>query len=190
VIVVSALLLATVAAATPAPESIAADTVCWKSNLPDNVRQKSPLDSVTFKVGGKAVKLCYGRPSLRGRAMVVGAQDPYGQVWRTGANEPTIFFTPIALTIAGLKVPAGKYSLYTVPGEKEWEIIVNRSTSQWGNDYNPNVQAQELGRAKVPSEPLQQPIEQFTIRPDAAGDAKALVLEWQNFRVRIPIAAT
>jgi len=173
----------------PAPE--AGDTACQKlvapigDTLPDGMRAMSPLDSVTFKVGGKAVKFCYGRPSLRGRAKVVGEQDPYGSVWRTGANEPTIFYAPVPLTLAGIKVPAGVYSLYTVPGEQEWEIIVNKGTTQWGLDYD---QSQDLGRGKAKSETLKDPIEQFTIRGDAKDKAKELLLEWQNFRVHVPIA--
>ena len=87
---------------------------------------------------------------------MLGGSIPYGKLWRTGANEPTIFYAPVPLRVAGLNVPPGVYSLYTVPGPKEWEVIVNRSTSQWGHEgqYTDEVKAQELGRAKVKSEPL------------------------------------
>ncbi len=122
--------------------------------------------------------------------MLGGDAVPYGQLWRTGANEPTVIFTPVALTIAGVKVPAGQYSLYTVPGAKEWEIIVNRSTSQWGeeSDYTDKVKAQEVGRGKVAVQPTTSPVESFTIRAEPArGAAKALMLEWEKTRVRIPI---
>jgi hypothetical protein len=115
---------------------------------------------------------------------------PYGQVWRTGANEPTMIHATGPITLAGLKVPAGTYSLYTVPGKDEWEIIVNRSTTQWGEEsnYTEAVQKQELGRAKVKAETLAAPVETFTIKPDpATGDAKALVLEWEKTRVRVPV---
>src|SRR5688572_14558466 len=98
---------------TPAP-----DTACVVQNpqkMPATGRQ-SPLDSLTFQVAGKPVKVCYGRPSLRGRQMLGSAAIPYGKLWRTGANEPTIFITPVALQVAGVKVPPGTYSLYTVPG--------------------------------------------------------------------------
>jgi hypothetical protein len=124
--------------------------------------------------------------------MVGGKDVPYGKLWRTGANEPTIFFAPIALSVAGLHVPPGVYSLYTVPGPKEWEIIVNRSIAQWGKEdqYTDEIKAQELGRAKVKSEKLSAPVETFTIRAEpSGGDAKALVLEWEKTRVRIPIQA-
>jgi hypothetical protein len=153
-------------------------------------KRKSPLDSVSFTVGGKTVKVCYGRPSLRGRQMLGGEAVPYGKVWRTGANEPTMIHATGPITLAGLKVPAGTYSLYTVPRKDEWEIIVNRSTTQWGEEsnYTDAVQKQELGRAKVKAEIIATPVETFTIKPEpATGDVKALVLEWEKTRVRIPI---
>jgi hypothetical protein len=171
------------------------DTSCQILN-PDRVPaegRKSPLDSLTFTVGKQPVKLCYGRPSARGRVMLGGAAVPYGKLWRTGANEPTIFFNPVAITIAGIRVPPGKYSLYSVPGEKEWEIIVNRSTSQWGEEHNytDKVKAQEVGRGKVAAESMGTAVETFTIKADpAAGETKALVLEWEKTRVRIPVAAS
>ncbi len=96
---------------------------------------------------------------------------------------------PIA--VAGIKIPAGSYSLYTVPGAKEWEVIVNRSITQWGEEsnYTDAVKAQEVGRAKVKVEGLTAPVEIFTIRPEpASGDAQALVLEWEKTRVRIPVS--
>ena len=169
-----------------------ADPACVTMNtrqLPLDKR-KSPLDSVSFMVGGKAVKVCYGRPSLRGRQMLGGEAVPYGMVWRTGANEPTMIHTTGPITLAGLTVPPGTYSLYTVPGKDEWEIIVNRSTTQWGEEsnYTEAVQKQELGRAKVKAEALATPVETFTIKPEpASGEAKALVLEWEKTRVRLPL---
>jgi hypothetical protein len=185
-----AMLLATL---TSPVAPVSGDTMCVKqtpggSTLPDKVRQKSPFDSVSFKVGGKPVKICYSRPSLRGRKMVVGDQNPWGEVWRTGANEPTIIYTPVALTIAGIKVPAGKYSLYTIPQEKgDWTVIINKGTDQWGLDYD-SVQDQDVGRGKAKNEATTKPVEQFTIRPDTA-DAKEILLEWQTFRVHIPVSA-
>jgi hypothetical protein len=168
-----------------------ADTACAARNVPLPGR-KSPLDSISFTIANQPVKLCYGRPSSRGRVMLGGKNVPYGKLWRTGANEPTIFFAPIPLSVAGLQVPPGVYSLYTVPGPKEWEIIVNRSVSQWGEEsqYTDAVKAQELGRAKVMSEPVGAPVATFTIRPEPTkNNAQALVLEWEKTRVRIPIAA-
>jgi hypothetical protein len=171
------------------PGAVVSDTTCPSRNVPLEGR-KSPLDSLTFTIAGSPVKVCYGRPSSRGRVMLGGSQIPYGKLWRTGANEPTIFFAPIPLRVAGLRVPPGVYSLYTVPGPREWEIIVNKSTSQWGEEgrYTAEVKAQELGRAKVKAETVSPTVETFTIRAEP-GTAKAasLLLEWEKTRIRIPV---
>ena len=167
------------------------NTSCPHRNVPLQGR-KSPLDSLTFSVAQKEVKVCYGRPSSRGRVMLGGADIPYGKIWRTGANEPTIFFAPVPLKVAGLSVAPGVYSLYTVPGPREWEVIVNRSTSQWGEEsnYTPAVKAQEVGRAKVKPEVATPPLETFTIRAEPAGNKGAsLVLEWEKTRIKIPVQA-
>lgn len=189
----SLVVLATAATAGSFSEApaVAADTACPHRNVPLEGR-KSPLDSLTFSVSGKQVKVCYGRPSSRGRVMLGSEHVPYGKVWRTGANEPTIFFTPTPLKVAGLSVAPGTYSVYTVPGQREWEIIVNRSTSQWGEEsnYTEEVKAQEVGRAKIKPEAISKPIETFTISARPSREkASALVLEWERTRVRIPIAA-
>jgi DUF2911 family protein len=161
----------------------------------------SPLDSVTFMVAGSEVKVCYGRPSAKGRTMIgTGSEDgpiqmgevPFGKVWRTGANEPTILMTPVALTLAGISVPAGTYSIYTVPGPTEWEIIVNRSYSQWGMEsfYTAEVEADEVGRGKVASEQVGDHVETFTIRPVASPEGGVLlVLEWEHTRVPLRVGA-
>jgi hypothetical protein len=150
----------------------------------------SPYDSTTVALGNAAAKICYGRPAAKGRT-VFGGLVPYGKLWRTGANEPTIIHLPVAASIAGIPVEPGSYSLYTVPGEREWTVIVNRSTSQWGHEsrYTPEVQAQEVGRATVAAERTEAPVESFTIRAvPAGGNASNLLLEWENARVRVPVA--
>jgi hypothetical protein len=169
---------------------IVADTSCPHRNVPLAGR-KSPLDSLSFKVADQTVKVCYGRPSSRGRVMLGGSAVPYGKIWRTGANEPTIFYAPLPLKVAGISIGPGVYSLYTVPGPGEWQIIVNRSISQWGKEdqYTDDIKAQEVGRAKVKTENVSQPIETFTIRAEPGGNNAALVLEWEKTRLRIPFQA-
>lgn len=158
-------------------------------SIPDAGRT-SPKDSLTFQAGDSTVKVCYSRPALRGRHMVGGENVPFGTLWRTGANEATMIHTSGHLVIAGIHVDGGTYSLYTVPGEREWEIIVNRSYLQWGHEstYTDSVRAQEVGRGRVPAARTAAPVESFTIHaePGRAGDAN-LVLEWENARVVIPI---
>lgn len=175
-------------AAEATPDTAALAIACQPQGMPLEDRV-SPYDSVFVSVGGDQAKLCYGRPSMRGRE-IFGGLVPYDTLWRTGANEPTTIHIPFAAEIAGLRVEPGAYSIYTVPGEDEWEVIVNRSVSQWGieTQYTPEVRAQEVGRATVPSEQIDAPVETFTITSESTGPGSAdLVLEWETTRVRIPI---
>lgn len=165
------------------------DLTCVPSgNMPVEGRQ-SPYDSVTVDVTGQALKICYGRPSAQGRE-IFGGLVPYGTLWRTGANEPTILHVSFDAEIAGLRVPPGSYSLYTVPQESgEWELIINRSTSQWGHpsSYTDEVRAQELGRAPIRTERMDQAVELFTIRGEPADGGADILLEWERTRARIPV---
>jgi len=152
----------------------------------------SPLADVRFRFDEGHGKVCYGRPSLRGRIMLGGAAVPYGQLWRTGANEPTTLHVDLPVHLGPLDLLPGSYSIYSVPDDKQWEIVVNRSTRQWGieSEYSSEVAAQEVGRFTVETEPTESEIETFTIRAvPSATDAYDLVLEWQRARVRIPIVA-
>ena len=152
-------------------------------------KRASPLDSVSFSVGASRVKICYGRPSARGRTMIGGQNVPLGRLWRTGANEPTMIHTTGPVTLAGVQLRAGVYSLYTIPDAEEWEIIVNRSVEQWGDEgsYNTAVKKQEVGRGKAKVMKLDTHVEQFTIRPESKGGWTVLVLEWEKTRVVVPL---
>lgn len=185
------LTLAAGAGAGAAPTPAVPDTACIvmrTDSLPLDSRE-SPLDSLSFTVGGYPVKVCYGRPSVRGRP-VFGALVPYRVIWRTGANEPTMIHTTRAIRIAGIAVQPGSYSIYTIPGEHRWELIVNRATSQWGHEsnYTDDVRAQEVGRSVVPSESAERYTEQLTFRasPAAAG-VTVLSLHWERTVVAIPV---
>jgi len=150
-------------------------------------KRSSPLAATTFRVGTGTVRVCYGRPSARGRT-VFGALVPFGRLWRTGANEPTRLYTNVDLSVAGIDVPRGRYSLYTVPGPDRWEIRLSRSVLHWGNDISPEVESREVGRATVPSATADSYVEMFTIRAvPGAGDAVRLVLEWETTSIAIPV---
>ena len=166
----------------------ASQDVSCKPQRP-TANRSSPYDSTAIVVGGKRALVCYGRPSARGRTMIGGEAVPYGKLWRTGANEPTTLHIPFAATIAGVKVDPGSYSIYTIPGEKEWHVVVNRSTSQWGHEgrYTPEVKAQEVGHGVVPASALKDPVEMFTIKSAPAQNGADLILEWEKTRVAIPI---
>jgi hypothetical protein len=146
----------------------------------------SPRDSVTGTVGGATVNVAYGRPSMRGRR-IMGQVVPFGQVWRTGANEATAFRTDRDLMIGGTRVPAGAYTLWTVPGPDGWTLIVNRQTGQWGTVYKA---AQDLARIPVRAETAAgAPVELLTMRFEPAGAGSNLVIAWENTRVLVPVTA-
>jgi len=160
--------------------------------LPSYLLRSSPTRSVTFEVGDRTVKVCYGSPRARGRKMIGGSPVPFGHLWRTGANEPTTIRTSGPITIGGIRLDAGKASLYTVPGPETWEIILNRSTGQWGieSEYGAEVEAAELGRTVVPSGRSASHQEAFTIsvEPGTTPDSAVLVLNWETTLVRLPVA--
>ncbi len=180
------------------PAAVAA-LACEPSDVDQSrlASRRSPYDSAAVHVGTNDARVCYSRPSMRGRAVFGAELVPYDTLWRTGANDPTIIHLPFAAEIAGIKVKPGKYSIYTVPGKASWTVVVNASTSQGGltrdegqfkNDYTDVVRGQEVGRATVPAEAIAEPVEKFTIRSEArSADRADLVLEWEKTRIRIPI---
>ena len=166
----------------------AAALKCVPQRPTDN--RPSPYDSLRISLGQNQAVLCFSRPSAGGRVMIGGAGIPYGKLWRTGANEPTIIHVGFAAIIAGVQVEPGSYSLYTVPTEDEWEIIINRSISQWGieRQYTDHIKAQEIGRGRVKSEKMSQHVEKLTFRAENVSSRTAdLLLEWEKTAVRIPI---
>jgi len=161
----------------------------------------SPYDSVALTVDSAMAKLCYSRPYAKGRVVFGGELVPWDVLWRTGANEPTIIHLNRAAEIAGLSVEPGSYSIYTVPSEGQWVVVVNSSTGQWGqtrdvmtsggamstNAYTSEVEAQEVGRAPIATEETDEYVEQFTARfgpPSAAG--ADLLFEWETTRIVVP----
>ena len=156
-----------------------------------NVAERpSPYDSASTMAGTLMVKVCYGRPSARGRQMVGHAAHPFGQPWRFGANEATQLHLSGAATVAGVRVEPGSYSLYAIPGETRWEVVVNRSAARWGIPINDEVRGADVGSGTVPVESVQPPVETFTLRfePGGAGEVH-LIGEWEGWRIRIPIQA-
>ena len=140
----------------------------------------SPRGTATGTVDGAEIEVDYGRPSMRGRK-IVGELVPYGKVWRTGANEATHFTTSHDIRLGSVDVPAGKYTLYTIPGEKEWQLVVNKQTGQWGTKYD---EGSDLGRTTMQRRTLDKPVEQFTITVDQKG----LRMAWETTEVSVPIA--
>jgi hypothetical protein len=172
-----------------APLTYPGDPACITSASASSLAKRaSPLDSVAFEVAGTRVKVCYGRPSARGRTMIGGMNVPLGKLWRTGANEPTMLHVSGPITVAGVKLEAGTYSLYTIPEKEQWTIILNRSTAQWGDEGSyDGVKKEEVGRGTAMVYPGKEHVEQFTIRHESQTDWGALVLEWEKTKVVLPL---
>lgn len=147
--------------------------------------RKSPHESTSIEAGGHKITITYGRPYLHGRKML-GVHEPYGKVWRTGADEATTLETDADLDINGLKVPKGKYALFTLFTEKSWTLIVNKKADQWGAfNYN---QADDLGRVEMSVSKPAKPIEQFTITlTPASSNGATLKLAWENTEASVPV---
>jgi hypothetical protein len=144
----------------------------------------SVRDTVRATIGAASFTVDYSRPLVRGRTLL-GGIIPYDVVWRTGANAATQFTTSAPITLAGLQLPAGGYTLWTVPRAGGVELIVNRQTGQWGTSYD---RSHDLGRAPMKSDTLTTPVEQFTIAI-AGRDAKngELTMAWGPFKWTAPI---
>lgn len=144
----------------------------------------SPLEMVTMKYEGTYIKVTYCRPHKRER-QIFGALVPYGEVWRTGANEATEITFTRDVKVDGNRVDAGTYTLFTIPGEHRWTIILNTDLGQWGA-YNYNAD-KDLLRFDVPVEKTEEPYEAFTMEFELQDDATDLLIMWDGVRVRIPI---
>ncbi len=147
----------------------------------------SPPAKASVTLNGKAVTIDYNSPSMRGRK-IMGDLVPYGKVWRTGANPATTLKTAVNLKIGDLTVPAGTYTIYSLPSETTWKLIVNKQTGQWGTVYN---QDQDLGRTDMMKGPTPSaPIEHFAIKfENTAGKSTQLHLIWENTDVYVPVTA-
>lgn len=147
---------------------------------------KSPLDMAKFPVSNsetnKLVRIIYSRPQLKGRS--VAKLAPNGKVWRTGANEACEITLYIDMKLGNTNIPTGSYSLYTIPGEKEWTIIINKATNVWGAyTYNP---ALDLARIQVPVQEGKKSVEAFSMAFEAADNGVDLYMGWDQLRLKVP----
>lgn len=147
--------------------------------------QASPPATLKQQVGITDIEISYSRPSIKGRK-VFGGLVPYGEVWRTGANSATkiSFSTPVKF--GGADIPAGTYELFTIPGEKEWTVIIHKNMSQWGN-YTYDAK-NDVARVTAQVATLPMPTETFWIGLNDLRDTSASFnLTWENTRVSVPI---
>ena len=151
----------------------------------DKASRPSPPATATGKIGKANVTISYSSPSVKGRK-VWGDLVPYGKVWRAGANEATIFETDAELTIGGKKLPAGKYSLFAIAGEKEWTFIFNSETGQWGIKRSGEA---NLDRAKDVLTVMAKPKKSASANEKLVYtvDKNGFALKWENLEV--PVSA-
>lgn len=148
----------------------------------------SPADIAYFRPGGRGtaplIKVVYGRPYKKGRTML-GGQEAYGKVWRTGANESTEIKLYKDVTFGDKKVPAGTYTLYSIPDKDEWTIIFNSKLDTWGAyEYD---ESKDVARVKVPAGKTESEVETFTITFDGSGSTGDMILAWENTMVKVPL---
>lgn len=145
---------------------------------------KSPLDAATIGRGSEQLAVVYySRPQLNGRA--VGTElAPYGKVWRTGANEATKLVLNVDMKLNGTALKAGEYSLFTIPGEKEWEVIVSSDLNNWGaSGYKTD---NTVASIKVPATMGDESLEAFSMAFEPSDDGVHLHMGWDKVRVAVP----
>jgi hypothetical protein len=147
----------------------------------------SPAASTTCDLGGgKTVETHYSSPRMRGRK-VYGELVPFGEVWRTGANEATTFVASADVVVGGKTVPAGSYTIFTVPTADKWTLIINKKTGEWGIPYK--YESDELARVDMNVSKLPSPVEDFTIAYDKSAGGCTLRLDWETTRASVAISA-
>jgi hypothetical protein len=147
----------------------------------------SPAASASCDLGGgKSIKTDYSSPRMRGRK-VYGGLVPFGEVWRNGANEATTFVTSGDVVVGGKTIPAGSYTIFTVPNADKWTLIINKKTGEWGIPYN--YESDELARVDMKVSKLPSPLENFTIAYDKSAGGCTLREDWENTRASVEISA-
>ncbi len=142
----------------------------------DKSQRPSPPAQAQCKFSdGKTITVDYSSPRLKGRK-VGGEVAPFGQIWRTGANEATTFVTTTNLSAEGRDIPAGNYTIFTIPEESKWTLIVNKKTGEWGIPYK--YESDELVRIPMSVSKPSAPVENFTISFDQGGSACTMNLSW------------
>lgn len=150
----------------------------------------SPEESVKFNDGNLSIQVIYNRPFKKGR-VIFGELVPYGQVWRTGANEATIFETNQPLKFGDKTLAAGKYSLWTIPDKDTWTVIFNSETGQWGVGFNGEANRKpenDLLKVDVGAVSIEKEFEQFTINVEKSDEGLELTFIWDKTLVAVPFS--
>jgi hypothetical protein len=148
-------------------------------------RYTSPPASTETVIAGKKISVEYYSPSMHGRK-VMGALVPFGEVWCTGANYATKITTDADLQVGGLKLPKGAYSIWTIPNEKEWTLIINKETGQFHLYYKADL---DFGRTPMKVKTLDAPVEAFRVDLRKIGENEGvLALVWEKTEAYIPFS--
>ncbi|HEV2196119.1 MAG TPA: DUF2911 domain-containing protein [Candidatus Acidoferrum sp.] len=152
----------------------------------DKSKRPSPPEKAACDLGGgKTITIDYSSPRAKGRK-VFGGLVPYGEVWRAGANEATTFVTTGDLMVGGTHVPAGNYTIFTIPNQDKWTLIINKKTGEWGIPYK--YESDELARVDMKVSATSAPVENFTIGFDKAASGCTLKMEWENTKAAVAIS--
>lgn len=156
----------------------------------DKSKRPSPPASAACKFSdGKTITVDYSSPRAKGRKIFGAASDkalvPYDAIWRTGANDATTFVSDANLTVGGKAVPAGSYTIFTVPKADAWTLVISKKTGEWGTDYP--GEKEDLVRVPMSVSKTSAPVENFTIAFDQAGSKCTLRMEWENTRASVEI---
>jgi hypothetical protein len=151
----------------------------------DKSKRKSPPMEASAMVGDANVMINYSAPSVNGRK-IFGDLVPYGKTWRTGANEATTFEVSKNVMIEGQELAAGKYALFTIPGEETWTIVFNSAWDQWG-DYNYD-EAKDVLRVEVPAKKLDEAVEQLKIGISEKDGSSKVAIKWADTKAVFGIA--
>lgn len=163
-------------ATPPKPQSPAQKSLLTQD---DPAKRPSPPATATGKIGKANVTVAYSSPSVKGRTIWGSPLVPYGQVWRAGANEATTFTTDQPLTVEGQTLPAGTYSLFTIPTEKQWTVIFNKTSQQWGAyKYDQKQDALRVAATPRKAANLQEKLV-YEVTP------QGLVLRWENLELPV-----
>ena len=168
---------------------LAAPPDCWvRGDRADLDVRISRLDSSITTLGTDTLIVCYSRPRMLGRP-IMGRVVPFGEPWRLGANEATTLTVSVPVLFGEIRLAPGTYSLYAIPEQREWRVIVNRAARRWGIPINDAIRTEDIGAVTAAVEALTGGVvEEFRIHFERGGrDAVDLVFAWDRTRVRVPI---
>lgn len=148
-------------------------------------RPSPPARAECKLAGGKTIAVDYSSPRAKGRK-IYGGLVPYGEVWRAGANEATKLVTDAAMNVGGTTVPAGSYSVFTIPNADKWTLVISKKTGEWGTAY-PGTK-EDLARVDMKVSNLPSTVENFTIAFDQSGEGCTLRMDWERTRASVDVA--